>query len=174
MLARAYEFRKKERVVHMKSIYEIPVTSANGKSVQLEAYKGKVLLIVNVASKCGFTPQYAGLEKLYNEYKEQGLRILAFPSNDFGEQEPGSMEEIKQFCATNYGVTFELFNKVHAKGDSQHPLYTLLTSQAEPQGEVQWNFEKFLISKEGNIIGRFSSKVTPEDAELASAIKKAL
>jgi glutathione peroxidase len=157
-----------------KSIYEIEIANAKGEQKTLEDYKGKVLLIVNVASKCGFTSQYEGLEALNEAYRDKGLRILGFPSNDFGGQEPGTMKEIEEFCKLNYGVTFDLFEKLHAKGEEVHPLYAWLTSQTEPQGEVQWNFEKFLISKEGQPIHRYNSKVTPDDPSLLEDINKAL
>jgi glutathione peroxidase len=157
-----------------QSIYAINVANAKGELKTLEDYKGKALLVVNVASKCGFTPQYEGLEALNTAYKDKGLRILGFPSNDFGGQEPGTMEEIEQFCKLNYGVTFDLFEKVHAKGDDIHPLYAWLTSSTEPEGEVKWNFEKFLISKDGKPIARFSSKVAPNDPDLIEQIEKAL
>jgi glutathione peroxidase len=157
-----------------QSIYTINVVNSKGELKTLEAYKGKALLVVNVASQCGFTPQYEGLEALNEAYKDKGLRILGFPSNDFGEQEPGTMEEIEQFCKLNYGVTFDLFEKLHAKGDDIHPLYAWLTSSTEPKGEVKWNFEKFLISKDGEPIARFSSKVTPNDPELLQQIENAL
>lgn len=156
------------------SLYEIAVKAANGEDKHLGDYKGHVLLIVNVASQCGFTPQYEGLEGLYKKYEDKGLRILAFPSNDYGAQEPGTIEEVKEFCKVNYGVTFDLFDKVHAKGDEQHPLYAYLTQNADPSGDVQWNFEKFLISKDGRIVGRFGSRVKPEDAELVDAVEKEL
>ncbi|SFL82304.1 glutathione peroxidase [Paenibacillus sp. 1_12] len=158
----------------MSSIYEISVPTASGGSKPLSEYEGKVLLIVNVASKCGFTPQYAGLEKLNQQWKNRGLVVLGVPCNDFGGQEPGSAEEIQEFCSLNYDVTFEVLGKVSILGDDKHPLYALLTEQAEPQGDVKWNFEKFLISKEGTVAGRFSSRVAPEDAELTEAIEKIL
>jgi glutathione peroxidase len=132
-----------------------------------------VLLIVNVASQCGYTPQYKGMEELYQKYQAQGFEILGFPCNDYGMQEPGSSEEIQQFCTTRYGVTFPLFEKVHAKGSQQHPLYAQL-SQAEPKGEVSWNFEKFLVSKKGEVVGRYKSAVAPNDASLAAAIEAEL
>jgi len=156
------------------SIYAIDVVTAKGAHTTLAQYKGKVLLIVNVASKCGYTKQYTGLEALNQSYKDKGLVILGFPSNDFGGQEPGTMKEIEEFCKLNYGVSFELFEKVHAKGEEIHPLYTWLTNHAEPLGEVKWNFEKFLISKDGNAIGHYSSKITPEDTDLQQEIDKAL
>ncbi|WP_282935390.1 glutathione peroxidase [Paenibacillus sp. RC67] len=158
----------------MASIYTISVQTAEGSTKSLSDYKGKVLLIVNVASKCGFTPQYAGLEKLNQQWKDKGLVILGFPCNDFGGQEPGTMEEIQQFCSVNYGVSFEVLGKVNILGEDKHPLYQLLTEAAEPSGDVKWNFEKFLIDREGEIQGRFSSRVAPEDQELQEAIEKLL
>ncbi len=130
-------------------------------------------MIVNVASYCGYTNQYDGLQKLYEKYKDQGLEILGFPCNDYGQQEPDSNEQIQQFCATRYSVTFPLFDKVHAKGGDQHPLYQTLT-QIEPAGDVAWNFEKFLVNKSGEVIARFKSGVTPGDATLIAAIEAAL
>jgi glutathione peroxidase len=156
------------------SIYEIEVANAKGEPKTLAEYKGKALLIVNVASKCGFTPQYEGLEELNEAYKAKGLLVLGFPSNDFGGQEPGTLAEIQEFCKLNYGVTFELFDKVHAKGEEVHPLYTWLTSQSEPQEEVKWNFEKFLISKDGELLGRYPSNIAPDDTDLIADINKAL
>jgi glutathione peroxidase len=158
----------------MSNIYDISVPTASGDSKSLSEYKGKAVLFVNVASKCGFTPQYAGLEKLNQQYKEKGLIVLGLPCNDFGGQEPGTSEEIQEFCSLNYGVTFEVLGKVDILGDNKHPLYALLTEKADPQGDVKWNFEKFLISKDGEVAGRFSSKVAPEDAELTGAIEKLL
>lgn len=156
------------------SLYEIEVNTANGQPTTLEEFRGKVLLIVNVASQCGFTKQYEGLEALYKQYKSSGLEILAFPSNDFGAQEPGTMEEIQDFCKLNYGVTFPIYEKIGTVGPKQHPLYAWLTNQSAQAREVQWNFEKFLVSREGQVAARFESKVTPEDEELISAIQKAL
>ncbi|WP_127579249.1 glutathione peroxidase [Paenibacillus koleovorans] len=159
----------------MSSLFDVPVNDAKGQSGTLSAYKGEVLLIVNVASQCGLTPQYAGLEALYRKYKDRGFRILAFPSNDFAGQEPGTMEEIMEFCSLNYDVTFPLFEKVHAIGDERHPLYTWLTTHSDrPEEPVMWNFEKFLIDREGNISVRFGPKVTPEDESLVSATEKLL
>ncbi|MFK7691792.1 glutathione peroxidase [Paenibacillus sp. HJGM_3] len=159
----------------MTSLYDVEVTAANGTIRTLAGYKGDVLLIVNVASQCGLTPQYAGLEALYQQYKDRGFRILGFPSNDFAGQEPGTMEEIQQFCQLNYDVTFELFQKVHAIGEERHPLYDWLTAHSDrPEEAVQWNFEKFLIDREGHVAERFSPKVTPEDEELIAAIEKVL
>ena len=156
-----------------QSLYDIAVKTAGGETKTLGAYKGKALLIVNVASRCGFTNQYEGLQALHEQYKDQGLAVLAFPCNDFGAQEPGTIEEVQQFCSTNYGVTFDLFDKVDIL-ENTHPLYQFLTEHAEPSGQVQWNFEKFLIGTDGQIVGRFGSRVKPQDAELTTAIEKAL
>ncbi|MBX7045869.1 MAG: glutathione peroxidase [Ignavibacteria bacterium] len=153
-----------------KNIYDITVKDMDGKDVKLSDYKGKVLLIVNVASQCGYTPQYEGLEKLYQQYKAKGFEILGFPCNDFGGQEPGTNEEIKQFCESKYNVTFKLFDKVKVLGDDRSVLYSRLINNAPETGDVGWNFEKFLIDKNGNIAGRFKSKVKPESEELISAI----
>lgn len=156
------------------TVFDIAVKTINGEDKQLSEYAGKVLLIVNVASYCGYTSQYAELEKLNQKYRDAGLRILAFPCNDYGQQEPGSNEEIVRFCTKNYGVSFELFDKVHAKGGEQHPLYNRLTKAAESKGEVSWNFEKFLVSKTGEIVAHFKSSVTPDSPELIAAIEKEL
>jgi glutathione peroxidase len=166
--------KQSEEVHKMSSIYDLTVNTAAGEAKQLSAYKGNVLLIVNVASKCGYTPQYEGLEALYKKYEGQGFKILAFPANDYGAQEPGSMEEIQNFCKVNYGVTFEIFEKVHAKGPEQSSLYQYLTTNANPTGDVAWNFEKFLIGKDGTIVDRFPSKVAPLDGELVSAVEREL
>jgi glutathione peroxidase len=155
-------------------IGEIVVKTPRGEEKTLGDYAGDVLLIVNVASKCGYTPQYAGLEELNRRYHGQGLRVLGFPSNDFGGQEPGTNEEIAQFCHTTYGVTFELFDKVHAKDPEQHPLYAYLTHEADPSGPVAWNFEKFVVGRSGEIVARFASKTTPDDPALVAALEGAL
>lgn len=157
-----------------KAVNDISVKTINGEEKTLGDYTGKVLLIVNVASYCGFTPQYKGLEQLNQKYQDAGLRVLGFPCNDFGAQEPGSNEEIMQFCDRNYGVSFELFDKVHAKGSQQHPLYDRLTHSVEPQGDVSWNFEKFLVDKQGNVVARFKSSVSPDSPELVSTIEREL
>ncbi|HNB71750.1 MAG TPA: glutathione peroxidase [Acidobacteriota bacterium] len=150
------------------------VKSIEGKDVSLCSYKGKVVLIVNTASQCGFTPQYKGLEELYQKYRDRGLRILAFPSNDYGQQEPGTNTEIKQFCEMNYHTTFDLFGKVTVKGDGKAPLFAYLTSgggNSKLAGEIQWNFSKFLIGPDGKLVARFGSSVTPTSTELTSAIE---
>ena len=156
-------------------INDITVLDMNGKEVKLSSYNGKVLLIVNVASECGNTPQYAGLEDIYKEFQSQGFEILAFPCNDFGGQEPGTNEEIKTFCTTNYGVTFPLFDKVKILGPDKSPLYAVLTDNSVTgKGDVKWNFEKFLISKDGKIVERFGNKVQPTSDEVISAIEEQL
>jgi glutathione peroxidase len=155
-------------------IYDILVKTINGEDKQLNVYTGKVLLIVNVASYCGYTPQYAGLEKLNQKYEAAGLTILGFPCNDFGAQEPGTNSEIAQFCTSKFGISFELFDKVHAQGSQQHPLYTRLTNAVEPKGAVSWNFEKFIISKQGEVVARFNSGVKPDSPELIAIIEREL
>ena len=156
------------------TISDVIVKTMDGNDRKLNEYLGEVLLIVNVASQCGYTSQYAGLEKLNQNYQENGLKILAFPCNDFGAQEPGSNEEIIDFCARNYGITFELFDKLHAKGEEQHPLYARLTSLVEPKGPIAWNFEKFLVNKHGEVVARFKSSVKPNSPELIAAIEREL
>ena len=156
------------------TVSDIAVKTIDGKEIKLADYAGKVLLIVNVASQCGYTPQYSGLEELNKKYGSQGLAVLGFPCNDFGAQEPGTNTEIAQFCETKFGVTFDMFDKVHAKGSSQHPLYQALTTSVEPQGDVAWNFEKFLVSKQGEIVARYKSGVAPSDSQLVSAIESEL
>ena len=145
--------------------------SIDGKPVDLASYKGKVVLIVNVASRCGATPQYAGLQKLYEAHKDKGFVVLGFPANDFGAQEPGSDADIATFCTKDYGVTFPMFSKITVKGQGKAPLYKTLTESADPAGEVGWNFEKFLIGKDGRVVGRFKTRVAPDDAALVRAIE---
>jgi glutathione peroxidase len=148
--------------------------SIDGKPVDLAAYRGKVVLVVNVASRCGYTRQYAGLQKLYDSQKDKGFVILGFPANDFGAQEPGSDAEIAEFCSTTYGVTFPMFAKITVKGSAKAPLYEALTAAGEPKGEVAWNFEKFLVGRDGTVVGRFKSGVAPDSAELVKAIEAEL
>jgi glutathione peroxidase len=154
------------------SVSDVVVRTAGGEERRLGEWAGTVLLIVNVASRCGFTRQYAGLQKLQETYGERGFAVLGFPCNDFGGQEPGTLSEIQQFCSSTYGASFELFDKVHATGAKTAP-YDVLT-QAEPAGDVAWNFEKFLIGRDGSVLGRFKSSVEPGGAELAAAIEAAL
>jgi glutathione peroxidase len=164
----------KKETSKMTSVYQFTVKTIDGKDKNLADYSGKTLLIVNVASKCGFTPQYKELETMYENYKDRGFVILAFPSNDFGGQEPGTNEEIKAFCDLNYHVTFDLFDKVHAKEDPIAPLYLYLTTNAGFDGPIGWNFTKFLVDKNGKVIGRWASNVKPTDPELLHAVENAL
>jgi glutathione peroxidase len=179
----------------MADIAEIPLSRIDGSADKLANHKGNVLLVVNVASKCGLTPQYEGLEKLYGKYKDKGFEVLGFPANDFGAQEPGSNEEIVAFCSANYGVSFPMFSKADVTGPGKQPLYAALT-EAKPEKagdaagwrerlrgygmtptedpEVLWNFEKFLVGRDGSVAGRFSPAVTPDDAELVGAIEAEL
>lgn len=159
------------------SVYDFTLNSIDGAAAPLSSFKGKVVLLVNVASKCGYTPQYAGLEKLYETYKDKGFVIVGVPANNFGAQEPGSNEEIKTFCSRNYNVTFPMMSKVSVKGTDTTPLYQYLTDKsANPKtgGEIKWNFTKFLVDKKGNVINRFESAVTPESTDLVKAVEAAL
>ena len=155
------------------NVYGFTLETIDGTERSLGDFRGKVLLLVNTASECGYTPQYAGLQKLHATYEKRGFSVVAFPSNDFGGQEPGSNKEIKAFCSTKFGVTFPLFAKITVKGPNKHPLYAML-SQTPPAGEVTWNFNKFLIGKDGTVLSRYDSDVTPEATALVQAIEKAL
>jgi glutathione peroxidase len=162
---------KKENSL-MDNINDITVLDINNKQVKLSDYNGKVLMIVNVASECGYTKQYAGLQEIYEKYNPQGFEILAFPCNDFGGQEPGTNEQIQNFCSSKFGVTFKLFDKIKVLGKDKSPLYErLINNSVTEKGDVKWNFEKFLISKEGKIVGRYRSKVEPTNKELIAAIE---
>ena len=154
------------------NVKETQIVTSDKKILQLGDYSGNVLLIVNVASYCGFTAQYKDLQKLHEIYSDKGLKVLAFPCNDFGNQEPDSLEEIKTFCSTKFNVKFEIFDKVHAKGDTTEPFTTL--NKMEPEGDVEWNFEKFLIGKDSEVIARFKSGVNPLEENLIAAIEVAL
>ena len=177
-------------------IYDIPVQRISGENASLAEFKGKVLLVVNVASKCGLTPQYEGLEKIYEQYRGQGLVVAGFPSNDFKSQEPGTNEEIQSFCTTNFGVKFPMFSKITVAGAEKHPLYAALIAaqpkaisvsqvpfrdklkgygiETNPDPELLWNFEKFLVSREGEVVKRFAPDTEPDAPELISAIKREL
>lgn len=178
------------------NLYDIPLRRLEGQPATLDAYRGKVMLIVNVASQCGLTPQYSGLEKLFEQYEERGLVVLGFPCNDFGAQEPGSEAEIADFCQRNYGVRFPMFEKIAVNNDSRHPLYRELID-AQPQArqpagsqfgeklaqhglgqknpsDVMWNFEKFLVGRDGKVVGRFAPDMQPDDPALVAAIEAAL
>ena len=159
------------------TIYDQKINTLEGEPADLSQYKGKALLMVNVASKCGLTPQYEGLEQLHEKYGSRGFEVLGFPCNQFMGQEPGTAEEIREFCDTNYQVEFPLFEKIDVNGDNQHPIYAELEQQADAEGEagdVKWNFEKFLVSPEGAVVARFRPQVTPDDPALVSAIEAQL
>lgn len=158
-----------------KSLYDIPLVDIDGNETSLERYKGKTLLIVNVASKCGYTKQYKGLEELNEEYGDKGLVVLGFPCNQFGGQEPGTEEDIKEFCSLTFGVSFPMFSKIEVNGPDRHPLYEMLAGEESPfPGRIGWNFSKFLVNGEGEIVARFSSAVAPKSEKLVSAIDKSL
>ncbi|MEU4097396.1 glutathione peroxidase [Streptomyces sp. NPDC026673] len=159
------------------SIYDIPLRTLTGEPASLADHQGKALLIVNVASKCGLTPQYEGLERLQKRYADRGFSVLGFPSNQFAGQEPGTAEEIATFCSATYGVSFPLFEKADVNGDDRHPLYAVLTETADAEGQagdVQWNFEKFLVGTDGRVVGRFRPRTEPEDDEITAAIEAQL
>jgi glutathione peroxidase len=159
------------------TVYDTPLSSLDGDPGILGEQKGNVTLLVNVASFCGLTPQYEGLEKLYERFGAQGFSVVGIPCNQFGEQEPGTPEEIKTFCSTNYDVTFPLSEKIEVNGNGRHQLYEQLTPTADPEGhagDIRWNFEKFLVSRDGEILGRYSPLIEPENDELVGAIEKAL
>lgn len=160
-----------------KSFYKHTMKDIDGKDVKLSKYKGEVLLVVNTASKCGYTPQYEGLEATYKKYNSQGFYVLGFPANNFGGQEPGTESEIKEFCTTKYKVTFPMFAKISVKGEDQDPLYAYLTSKEknpEFAGDITWNFNKFLIDRHGKIVARFTSKDKPDGEAVTAAIEKYL
>lgn len=158
------------------NVHQFSVKTIKGDDFSLEQYKGSVLLIVNTASKCGYTPQYKDLQELYETYKDQGLVILGFPANNFNQQEPGTNEEILEFCEMNYGITFPMFSKVSVKGEDQHELFGYLTGQGDKQemGGVNWNFEKFVINKEGNLVQRYRSRINPMDKKVRDVVEELL
>lgn len=157
------------------ALYDIPLKDIDEKDTSLKSYKGKVLLIVNVASQCGLTPQYTALQALQQKYKDKGFSVLAFPCNQFNNQEPGSNKEIKQFCSSKYEVAFPLFDKLDVNGPNRHPLYTALAGKDSPfPGDIKWNFGKFLIGKDGKILNRFEPRTAPDAPEVVSAIEAAL
>jgi len=159
-----------------ETVYQYELNTIDGNVISLNEYEGRVVLIVNTASECGYTNQYEGLQKLYENKSDEGLVVLGFPANNFGGQEPGSDEEIARFCEMNFGVSFPLFSKVSVKGDDQHPLFDYLTNAENPDftGEIGWNFEKFLIDRNGNVVRRFKSNVAPNSEELLDAINELL
>jgi glutathione peroxidase len=160
-----------------KTLYDYTVKDAKGRDVKLADYRGKVVMLVNVASKCGYTPQYDGLQKIYEQYKDRGFVVLGFPANNFGGQEPGTDEQIQDFCRLNYGVTFPVFSKISVKGEDKHPLYRHLTEEATNPGfagEIKWNFNKFLVGKDGKVVARFESADKPESEKVTKAVEEAL
>jgi glutathione peroxidase len=156
------------------ALYGFTMKTIDGKPKSLGDYRGKALLIVNTASECGYTPQYAGLEKLYERYRDRGFTVLAFPANDFGAQEPGTDAQIKQFCSSRYGTQFDLFSKISVKGKEQHPLYAYLTGLKGFEGDIRWNFNKFLVDPSGNVVARYPSGVEPTSAELTAKLESIL
>ena len=157
------------------SVHDFTVKDIEGKAFSLKEYQGKVLLIVNVASRCGYTPQYKNLEAVYEKYKDKGFVVLGFPCNQFGGQEPGTDQEIKQFCSSKYNVTFPLFDKIEVNGPNRHPLYSALAGKDSPfPGDIKWNFNKFLIGKDGKILKRFDSKTVPDSPEVTKEIEAGL
>jgi glutathione peroxidase len=155
-------------------LYDAEINTLEGDAADLSDYEGKALLVVNVASRCGLTPQYTGLQALHDQYADQGFAVLGFPCNQFMGQEPGTAEEIREFCDTTYSVTFPLFEKIDVNGQQRHPVYEVLTATADADGEagdVKWNFEKFLVSPGGEVVGRFRPQVQPDDADLVAAIE---
>jgi glutathione peroxidase len=156
------------------SLYDFTMDDIDGKPVNLGSYKGKVLLVVNTASLCGNTPQYSDLETIYEQYRDKGFEVLAFPANNFGQQEPGTNAEIKGFCLTKYSVSFPLFSKISVKGADKHPLYQYLTEQSPFAGEVEWNFQKYLVDRSGNIVGRFHHRTKPLSPEVVKEIERVL
>jgi glutathione peroxidase len=171
--AQAPKPQRKEAAV-VQSVHAFTVRTIDGAERSLADYKGKVLLIVNVASECGFTPQYKGLQELYEKYRDRGFMVLGFPSNDHGGQEPGSEAEIKAFCERQYAVTFDLFAKIHTKGPDIAPLYRWLTENSGYPGAISWNFNKFLVDREGRVVGRWGSMTKPNDKELLQAVEETL
>jgi glutathione peroxidase len=156
------------------TLYDFTMDDIDGKPVNLSQYKGKVLLVVNTASFCGNTPQYTDLETIYEQYRDKGFEILAFPANNFGQQEPGTNAEIKGFCLTKYSVSFPLFSKISVKGSDKHPLYQYLTEQSPFPGEVEWNFQKYLVDRSGNVVGRFHHRTKPLSPEIVKEVERVL
>ena len=173
MLALTFQGTSQEKA-RVANTLNFTMNSLDGKPVNLSKYQGNVVLIVNVASECGYTPQYEGLQALHQKYASRGLRILGFPSNEFGGQEPGSNAQIADFCKKNYGVEFDMFSKITVLGPGQTPLYRTLTSTPKFSGNIEWNFEKFLLGRDGQVIGRFKSPVEPLSEEMTRAIESAL
>jgi glutathione peroxidase len=168
------EDNKRGKLPAKVEVMQIPFNTIEGKATSLDAYKGKVILIVNVASKCGHTPQYKGLEQLYEKYKDKGFVILGFPANNFGNQEPGTNQEIQKFCTLTYNVTFPMMSKVSVLGSDMHPLFSYLTEKSPLPGPIKWNFSKFLLNKQGLLVSRFPSEVEPLDSNLVAKVEELL
>ena len=163
---------RKEQARHSKTVLDFTMNTIDGKPKPLSSYKESVLMIVNTASECGYTPQYETLQKLYDMYKGKGFKILAFPANNFGEQEPGTNAEIKKFCSTNYHTTFDLFEKISVKGKDQHALYRYITQESPFAGDIKWNFQKYLVARDGRIVARYLSAVDPMSKEVCQEVEK--
>lgn len=172
IVASLFLFGQTQTGLPKSSFYDFYVKDIDGKSVKLSKFRGQVVLVVNVASKCGLTPQYEGLERLYKTYKGKRFVILGFPANDFNQQEPGSEKEIKVFCTGTYGVTFPMFSKIHVKGPETAPLYKWLIENSDRRDDIEWNFAKFLVSRKGKVVGRFAPQIKPDDESLAKAIER--
>ena len=166
--------KQKSGRVKPKDVLDFTMNTIDGKLQPLSAYRGKVIMIINTASECGYTPQYEPLEKLYETYKDRGFCVLAFPANNFGAQEPGTDDQIKKFCSTTYHTTFDLFSKISVKGSDQHPLYKYITQDSPFKGDVKWNFQKYLVDRSGKIVERFMSAVDPMSKEVRDAVEKLL
>ena len=174
-IARTARAQEKTKPTSQESpLYGFTMESIDGSPVALSTFRGDVLMIVNVASFCGHTPQYEDIESVYEKYKDRGFRVLAFPANNFGNQEPGTNQEIKEFCTSKYNVSFDLFSKISVKGEDQHPLYRFITTRSAVPGEVQWNFQKYLVDRSGTVVAMFPSKVKPTDREFIQKLEALL
>ena len=173
-LTQTTKTEKKETAKVQKGVLDFTMKNIDGKPVPLSSYKGNVVMIVNTASECGYTPQYETLQKLYETYKDKGFKILAFPANNFGQQEPGTNAEIKTFCSTKFHTTFDLFEKISVKGNDQHPLYQYITKESPLSGEIKWNFQKYLVDRNGVIVGKYLSAVDPMSKEVTTEVEKLL
>jgi len=174
LFSQSTKAEKKEAGNVPRTVLDFTMKNIDGKPVPLSSYKGSVVMIVNTASECGYTPQYETLQKLYDTYKDKGFRILAFPANNFGAQEPGSNADIKTFCSTKFHTTFDLFGKISVKGDDQHPLYRYITKESPLSGEIKWNFQKYLVDRNGNIKSKFLSAVDPMSKDVRMQVEKLL
>ena len=172
--AQSKKVSKERSALHEKQVLDFTMKNIDGKPVPLSSYKGSVMMIVNTASECGYTPQYETLQKLYDTYKDKGFKILAFPANNFGQQEPGTNADIKKFCSSKFHTTFDLFEKISVKGNDQHPLYKFITKESPLSGEIKWNFQKYLVDRKGIIVAKFLSAVDPMSEEVRNEVEKLL